>query len=96
MSNQHLAKLTVAAVIALTFGTYCVGASSSNSGAPGPSSDILIVKNSHHTDKTKRWSGSRRPAIKLEPAPIMGFPASRADEGPDNQGPPPMPDVEEH
>lgn len=89
MRNQHVTSLTIVIALVLILDVKEV---------PGTLSNILVVENSRHqANKPRPSSDPRQPnAIKLERAPIMGFPASRADEGPDNQGPPPMPDVEEH
>jgi hypothetical protein len=47
-----------------------------------------------HVRRQVHWSSKAPPWFPQ--LPIECFPASRADNGPDNQGPPPMPDVEEH
>ena len=50
----------------------------------------------HDHDRHSRGHWSSKAPPWFPQLPIECFPASRADNGPDNQGPPPMPDVEEH
>jgi hypothetical protein len=50
----------------------------------------------HDHDRHSRGHWSAKAPSWFPQLPNLCFPASRADNGPDNQGPPPMPDVEEH
>src|SRR5262245_61915403 len=82
MRNHHLIALTVATSLAL--GTHAFQLSNEE---PGAWSYFILVKSAQ---SHRRSSDNRM----LPPVPREGFPASRADEGPDDQGSPPMPDVD--
>jgi hypothetical protein len=53
---------------------------------------VLTVKSPPFRHSRGHWSSKAW----FPQLPIECFPASRAANGPDNQGPPPMPDVEQH
>jgi len=87
--------LTVATVFVFSLGVYGSKPQWLYDEAKDTQSVVLTVKSGPHIRHSRRnWSSK---AMGWFPhLPIQCFPASRADNGPDNQGPPPLPDVEEH
>ena len=84
--------LTVITVLVFSLGVYGSKTQSLHDEAGGRPSGVLTVKNFDPPFRHSRaHSSSWFPQL-----PSECFPAFRANNGPDNQGPPPMPDVEQH
>jgi hypothetical protein len=88
--------LTVITVFVFSLGVYGSKTQLLHDEAGDTRSVVLAVKNSGPPFRHSRGHWSSKAPPWFPQLPIECFPASRADNGPDNQGPPPMPDVEEH
>jgi len=88
--------LTVITVFVFGLGVYGSKTQLLNDEAGDARSVVWAVKNSGPPFRHSRGHWSSKAPPWFPQLPIECFPASRADNGPDNQGPPPMPDVEEH
>ena len=88
--------LTVITVFVFSLGVYGSKTQLLHDEAGDMRSVVLAVKNSGPPFRHSRGHWSSKAPSWFPQLPIECFPASRADNGPDNQGPPPMPDVEEH
>jgi hypothetical protein len=86
--------LTVITVFVFSLGVYGSKTQLLHDEAGDMRSVVLTVKNSGPPFRHSRghWSSKAW----FPQLPIECFPASRAANGPDDQGPPPMPNVEEH
>jgi hypothetical protein len=88
--------LTVITVFVFSLGVYGSKTQLLHDEAGDMRSGVLTVKNFGPPFRHSRGHWSSKAPPWFPQLPIECFPASRADNGPDNQGPPPMPDVEEH
>ena len=85
--------LTVATVFVFSLGVYGSKPQWLHDEAEDTQSFVLTVKSGPlHRHSRRNWLSNPM----LPHLPSECFPASRALEGPDNQGPPPLPDTAQH